>query len=71
MRREFNEAKDKDPVKIARRKATQNFYSKNLRRMKRTKEQQLYNSVNRATGASNCFKSLAKDPICIAFKLPA
>ncbi len=63
-RRAFNRAKDKNPLKIAVRRKLQNIYSKMLRRSKRTKEQQLINSINTTAGASSAFKSLAKDPIC-------
>lgn len=63
-RKAFNRAKDKDPLKIAIRRMAQKFYSKVLRRTKRTKLQQLYNSINTITGASSAFKSLSKDPIC-------
>ena len=63
-RKAFNKAKDRNLSNIAIRRIAQKIYSKEFRRNKRMKEQQLYNSVNSDLGASNAFKSLAKDPIC-------
>ncbi|KAJ6642638.1 hypothetical protein Bhyg_07591, partial [Pseudolycoriella hygida] len=57
-RKAFNAAKDRDVAKIALRREAQRAYSKNLRRSKRLKEQQLINSVNTAAGASNIIQRL-------------